>query len=414
MKTQIVAVALTALLAAPATAPAQSSVTISGYFKASFENIKLSQTVKSPGSETRVSDDSSRIVFSVREDLGGGLAAIGQLDVRFKLDDGGAVAATNVGGNIGAGNTFVGLRSKGWGTLSAGRHDLHYTHNRSEITFKAGSYKADDLALLAFAGGGGTAVAVNSRTLNAVRFDSPRWGGFAFTAAYSTNPAAADSDIGSGIRKGRAWNLNPNLEGANYQIGYSYWSQKADGAVSAASSAIAGCAAGGVVTISAAGAVTSTCATGGTVTFTAAGVAAADQRGDRLYGSYSWGGLRLGVTWDRAELKNGVTGALTSRRTAWSLPLRYRTGVHNFYAGYTGARDDRASAAADGAKMVALAYAYDMSKRTSAGISYARINNDAGATYNLYGSAGGQGSASAAVAAGEDPRIWAITLRHAF
>jgi len=94
--------------------------------------------------------------------------------------------------------------------------------------------------------------------------------------------------------------------------------------------------------------------------------------------------------------------------------LRYTAGRHNFYAEYSKARDDKATVAPDGARMFAIAYAYDLSKRTSAGITYARIANDAGAFYNLYNSAAGQGSASAAVAAGEDPRIWSFALRHAF
>jgi hypothetical protein len=64
--------------------------------------------------------------------------------------------------------------------------------------------------------------------------------------------------------------------------------------------------------------------------------------------------------------------------------------------------------------MLALAYTYDLSKRTSLGLTYAKITNDAGAFYNLYNSAAAQGSASAAVAPGEDPRIWSFGLKHAF
>lgn len=64
--------------------------------------------------------------------------------------------------------------------------------------------------------------------------------------------------------------------------------------------------------------------------------------------------------------------------------------------------------------MLALAYSHDLSKRTSVGVTYARVNNDAGAFYNLYNSAAGQGSPSGAVIAGEDPRIWSLAVRHAF
>jgi len=62
-----------------------------------------------------------------------------------------------------------------------------------------------------------------------------------------------------------------------------------------------------------------------------------------------------------------------------------------------------------------VAYAYDLSRRTSVALTYAKISNDAGATYNLWNSAAAQGGTSdAAVAPGEDPRIIGMTVRHSF
>jgi len=358
-----IAAAVTVACAFPVAALAQSGVSMSGFFKMAVENVKLDQTTKSPSSEGRVADEASRIIFQVIEDLGGGLQAVGQLDRRVTLDSG-ADAAN--------GNNWVGLRSKSWGTLALGRFDLHYHNSPSEIAAKGGSYKAQNIALLAFAGGGGTAIAGNTRTANVVRYDSPNWNGLAVTAAYSTNPAAAEADIGSSVRRGRAWNFVPSYTAVSWQIGWSNWNSKPDAFLTA------------------------------------------DQKGDRLWGYHVWDGLKLGLAWDRAKFITGATGAVTSNRTAWSVPLRYTAGRHNFYAEYSKARDDKATAAADGARMFALAYAYDLSKRTSVGVTYASVSNDAGAIYNLYNSAAGQGSASAAVAAGEDPRIWSVALRHAF
>ena len=363
MNKKFLAAAIVGAIASPAAALAQSSVSISGFFKMAVENVKLSQTTKSPSSEGRVADDASRIIFQVTEDLGGGLQAAGQLDWRVTLDSGAGAPS---------GNNWVGLRSKSWGMLALGRFDLHYHNSPSEIAAKGGSYKAQNLALLAFAGGGGTAIAGVTRTANTVRYDSPNLGGIALTAAYSTNFAAAEADIGSVARRGRAWNLVPSYTAEHWQIGWSNWNSKPDAFL------------------------------------------AADQKGDRLWGYYVWGGLKLGVAWDRVKFITGATGTVTSNRTAWSVPLRYAAGSHNFYGEYSKARDDKATAAADSARMLAIAYAYDLSKRTSVGVTYARISNDPGANYNLYNSAAGQGSPSAAVAAGEDPRIWAIVLRHGF
>ena len=347
----------------PAAAIAQSNVTISGYIKLAVENVKLGQSTKSPSSEGRVGDELSRVIFQVVEDLGGGLQAVAQIDWRV-VPDAGTDAAS--------GNNWVGLRSKRWGSLLLGRVDLHYHHSPSDLTAKAGSLKAWNVSLLSFAGGGNTAIGLGTRTANVVRYESPNWSGFTVAATYSTNPAAAEADIGSAARKGQAWNFVPAYAAGNWQVAWSHWRSEPDAFVSA------------------------------------------DQQGDRVWGSYAWGGFKVGVAWDRAKLIDGPTGAVTSERTAWSLPLRYATGRHTFHAEYTRARDDKASAAADGARMLALAYTYDLSKRTSLGLSYARIANDAAARYNLYNSAAAQGSASAAVAPGEDPRIWSLGLRHAF
>jgi len=414
MQKKLLAVAVAGVLAAPGVALAQSSVTISGNFKVSFENVRIGSYARAAGnnSETRLADDSSRIVFNVTEDLGGGLAAIGQFDLRFKYDDSGTTGAANVGGQVGGGNTFVGLRSKSWGELVFGRRDLHYFNTESTLTSKAASLRHDSVSLLAYIQG--TAIATASRTQNVIRYITPNWGGFTVIAAYSTNGAGNDSDIASTIRKGRAWNLNPNFQAANFQVGYSYWSQKADGVVAPAAVTVAGCGVG-VLTVAAATAAvaTNTCTAATTVTGTAAAVAAVDQRGDRLYGSYKWGGLQVGLAWDKSRLRNGVTGADTNRRTAWSLPIGYTMGNHNFYGHYTKARDDKVTAAQDGAKMFALAYVYDLSKRTSMGVSYSKITNDAGSTYNHFTTTS-LGDAAAAVVAGEDPRIFAATIRHAF
>ncbi len=362
MKKHLAAAGILAALAMPALA--QSTVTISGYFRMSIEQLKLGNTAKTPSSEVRLADNSSRIYFRVTEDLGGGLSAIGQYEFRPGIDTG---ALTATGAN------WVGLRSATLGSVKFGRADLHYQNEPSKIRSRAGSYKTSPVSLLVFAGGGGTAIAANSRTPNVVLYESPDWSGLALAAAYSSSPAGADADIASGARKGSGWNFNPSYRSANFNLGYSYWKQKADGAG-----------------------------------------AGSDQRSDRLYGAYRWGGFELGAAWDYARIDNGSTGARTSSRNAWSIPVQYNRGPHTVYAHYTKARDDKATAAADGARMWALVYNYDLSKRTAAGLSYARIRNDAGAFYNLDGSAGANGSPSGAVIAGENPRIWAFTLHHAF
>jgi len=395
MNKKIAAVAVAGLFAAPAVALAQSSVTISGQLKMSYENNGGYNNRAGKSSQWGVADDSSRIIFNIREDLGGGLAAIGQLDVRVKPDD--LQGAGQPNGNIVQGNSHVGLQSKSWGRIFFGRQDVHYFNTSGNISGK-NSLRADSISLLAFAGQygangaavGGAAIANASRTQNIVHYTTPNWGGFTGIIAYSSNPSATDADIGSTNRRGSAWTLNPNYAAKNWQVGYSYWRAKPDGGNTAA-------------------AITSTTQFGG-----------ADQRAHRAYAHYEFGfGLKLGIAWDNSKLEsnNGVSdGATLAKRTVWSIPAQYSfMGKHQITGHYTWAKDDSSGAASGlntGARMWAIGYSYDLSKRTSVGITYAKINNDSNAGYNFFtATALGVGSATLA---GEDPRMFGTTFRHAF
>lgn len=363
MNRRTLAVAVAGALAFPGAALAQSSVTISGYVKMAIENLHIGNADPSRprASENRVVDENSRIIFNVVEDLGGGVQAFWQLDWRVTPD---------VGSDTASGNNWIGLRSKSWGQFVFGRSDLHYNNSTSEISSK-GSYKGQIIAILTYAGGGATAIANDTRTPNVYKYDSPNWGGFTIGAAYSANPAGPEADMGSTVRKGNAYNIEPNFTAQNWGVGYSYWRSKADAFV------------------------------------------VPDQRGDRVWGYYIWGGLKLGLNYDSSKLTSAA-GVTTSKRTAWAPTLRYTTAQHNFYLEYAKAKDDKSTAAADGAYMIGAAYAYDLSKRTSIGISYAMVKNDAGAVYNLYGGGAGYASTGAAPLPGEDPRIWSLAIRHAF
>ena len=126
--------------------------------------------------------------------------------------------------------------------------------------------------------------------------------------------------------------------------------------------------------------------------------------------------------WDKSKVTNeggvvnAVTGSTTAaRRDAWSIPIEYTWGPHWIGGHYTKANNDKATAVQDGAKMWALGYNYSLSKRTSVGVTYAQISNDTGATYTPFTGNGSLGGGAAHTAlAGEDPRFWSMTIRHAF
>jgi len=405
MNKKLLAVAVASVLAAPATALAQ--VTISGIFKVGIEQIKLGSPggtagiARTASSQMRVDDNSSRIIFGVTEDLGGGLAAIAQVDMRFQPDGGGGPAAS--------GNTWVGLRSSNMGSFTLGRHDLHYGKQPDDIASKAGALHAAAVSLMDHAGAGTTPIAVTSRTANAVRWDSPNWGGFTLTAAYSTAPFGSEGDMSLGAnRKGSAMNFNPAFTASNWQVGASIWNAENEGgsvAGVAAATAAAALAAGGGTTVSPIG--TSTGASTVNVM--------REEKGTVLYGYWRMGGWKFGFALNNSEIQVG--GTTVSDRSAWTVPVSYTTGAHNFYAHYTKAdKDDAAGfAGADtAAKMMAFAYVYDLSKRTSVGVTYAKIDNGAVSAYTFFTGTGALGSADSTPAFGEDPQLIQFTVRHAF
>jgi predicted porin len=383
MQKKLLAVAVAGALFTPL-AMAQSSVTISGTFKAGIDNYRIG----SPGlaraglntSENRITDNSSQIHFNVTEDLGGGLAGIAKLDVRFQVDGGTAANTAHIGAT---GNTWVGIRSNSLGTFTIGRHDLHYGKQPDEVPVK-GALMGSSVSLMDFAAAGATAVANATRTQNVVRWDSPTWGGFNLTAAWSANPAGVESDLANtpavSSRKGAAYNLNPSYTASNWQLGYSYWNQKADAPAL-------------VTTVS-------------------------DQKAHVVYGFFRFGAFKVGAAWNSSKLIQ-ANGIEASKRTALAFPVAWFAGPHTLAATYTRAQADKAAAFAaldTKATMFAIAYSYDLSKRTAVSLTYAAIRNNAGAAYDFFTNktAGGFGSTGSAVAAGEDPRLIAATLRHAF
>jgi predicted porin len=393
MQRKVVGAAVASALAFSGAALAQSSLTlrtdmtatITGALRASVDNIQYSDTARSPRSDTRVTDDSSRLVFAVERDLGGDLQAIGQLDFRLRTDAGSPNAPEGIRLS---GNNHVGLRSRQWGRVFVGRNDLHYFNNESDLSRSGGTVRASSVGILAFAGGGATAIAAAGRTANVVHYATPNWAGFTLIVAHSTAPGAnsQETDTGSGTRKGRAWNLQPSFEFTNGRLGYSFWDARFD----------------------APGAATA-----------AAQLASADQRGHRLHGSYRWRGFKVGLAWDKSTLEAAAsTGALPAAgseigdRTAWSIPASYTWGAHAIHGHYTDARDDKATAAQDAAKMWAAAYIYSFTKETSGAITLTKLINDAGAFYNLYTNVNVAGGL--ATLPGEDTRLWALTLVHRF
>lgn len=127
----------------------------------------------------------SRFGFKGREDLGSGLSAIFTLENGFFPQNGTAAA----GGGIFGRQSYVGLASRTWGTVTMGRQ---YDFMGSGL-YQYGN--ADNGGVYAFHHGDYDHVGGNERTNNSVKYVSPVWGGFHFGAMYGfTDLTAAPSD----------------------------------------------------------------------------------------------------------------------------------------------------------------------------------------------------------------------------
>lgn len=373
MQKKLIAAAIAGLVAVPALA--QTNVTISGRFAAGYESYKLSScgnNGQSCSNESRVSDQSSRLIFNVVEDLGGGMKAWGQFDFRGALDN-------NTLAN--SGNSGIGLMGN-WGKFTLGHWDVHYNEMVGLEANRAGSLQSIvSFGLMSQVNG--TTIANGTRTSNLMMWDSPNWNGFTARLGYSTGWAANSSE-GSGRRaigatnpgKGSAWTGALRYNNGPWAAGLSYWNADVEGGNTAA---------------------------------------AGDQTSTRAWVGYTFGmGLKLGFAYDRSKL-DFVTGTADWSRGAWMIPVSYAFGPHKVYFNYARAGKTSNVANSKGSQW-GLGYDYAFSKRTSAGVYYTKVNNSSGATYDMFGltANGATATGGAGGAGGEDARQLYFGLAHNF
>jgi predicted porin len=395
---------------------AQAQVTIGGVAQIDYKQYKLSQgnaaTARTYANESRLDDDfNSRFWLTGSEDLGGGMSAIFRMENRVDLDTG-----AGVGTGVAAGESWVGLKSNSLGTLTAGRHSLNYISGiATEIT--ANGLPAMPSAFLAnftiLDQVNGT-FANASRIPNSLKYTSPTFGGFSVIAAYSTSVST----------EGLAGNVTTTTAGS-CAIG--------GGTVSVSN--VGACTAlGGVFTAG-----TSTTTTGpsnyqdGAAAYLegsynngpiyvgasywkayAEGRSGSDHKDLRLNGAYKFPfGLKVGLNYDKQNLKNAATGVQQGDRAAWALPVSYAFGPNTVLATFAAAGDTTTTTkqADSGAKFFTLGYDYSLSKRTHVGVFYNKLTNGRNGSYTPFLSGLLTGSTTAA---GETASTFALGMIHNF
>ena len=472
MNKKVMAVAVAGALALPGVALAQ--VTISGGFRmsltqhsignvTSFGSLPAAALGSQLGSatsrynatgaaqgnlsETRVADNVTQVIFQAREDLGGGLTAVGRFEWRPTMD-----GAGNTGGNLGsgtsAGTNFVGVESKTMGTLRFGSVTTY-----SGAGGTGGPFSSD--RGLAFAGnvgitqqiGTGAVVAAGQtsatqqtnfgqgRHTNSITWNSPNWSGFTLTGVYSTQNAGNDADLATpaagangAARKGQLMVLAPGYATGGLSLQYIYMDNKVDGFTA---NAVASTTT--FVTLGSAGAGAAT-GNGSTALAGAGGsLAVRDVKAHKAWATYNFGnGFALSGVWSRATLTNAYTGTLAqtnvsggnklSEKTVWVLTGKYATGPHTFAMDYTKAGSDKIVVNAlgqtgnTGAKQWSANWMYELSKRTEVGLTYTKISNDTltangpqDTAVNALGATGTAGNN-----AGESYTIWGGNITHKF
>jgi len=369
-------------LAALAATGAYAQVTISGYFGGSYDNVTITNTTRTGNtSENRISDHSSRVVFNATEDLGGGLSAIGQFDLRFKLDATSRIQAetatsftpssttANVAATTGAapltnptvdpvssGANWVGLASKTMGTVRMGRGDFYYIDTPSFMP--AGMHTSANMSPVYHK----NANANTSRTPNAAWWVSPRINGFEGTVMYSTQPLRVsgtnevESDLGTGTanRKGSGTMFRLNYTNGPVDATFATLNLKSDYI--------------GVGTSLGAGAAG------------AAQNANADQSGNNIVVKYDvGGGLKLAAGMSNGKQTTVSDNSYTEAR-ATGFGVSYDMGKINYALSIARKGNDTTQAGEQGntgTSLTALAVTYNFSRRTAISALYNSVKADA-------------------------------------
>jgi predicted porin len=363
---------------------AQSSVTLSGNIKAGVAQTKYSGGAAgaNTGSGLSVADGSSRFIIGGTEDLGGGLKAVFQIDTRFRADDnGGAPTSSPLAG----GNTFVGL-SGGLGMIQLGKMDTHYCLGSDQHGARATALQASSCAILGFVQTSSAPIANASRSQNVIRYTTPNFSGFQGQFNYSTNFQGSEGVAANGVGdagKGRAMALGLNYGNGPLKAGVSFWDAESEDRRTGA----------------------------------LASVPPGNQKAGTAFIDWNFGVATVGLTYDQSEVDRGAVGAAAqeTRRRAWSIPVTVPLGAGTVLFTYTKAQDAKLNGTTvtdSGASLWSVGYDYALSKRTSLGVSYARLNNKANANYALYTQASLNGTANNS--AGQKANQLYLGVRHAF
>lgn len=373
MNKKLMAVAVAGALAAPAMAFAQAStVQIYGLLNAEYGFVNQPDTAAGASRHNAdgLRSGASRIGFKGEEKLGSGMSAWFQCesDIRFLA---GTNTATAAAGSWCDRNSAIGLKG-GFGNFFVGTWDtpIKQAVAATRILNETGFLGAQHLLLSG-------AIFDGSKRVNmSLNYVTPNFGGFTARAQVTSTNDAFDA-TSTTTAKGRVLGL-----GADYKNG---------------------------------------------PLVVAAGWEKADDNRSEVYGTagskdtawavgatYTFGPVKGGLTYTDQKSEDGA--GLEIKRKAWNVALDWKItapGVVRF--GYTQAGDYKGNDGAPntGAKQWQVGYNHSLSKRTTAGIAYVRLDNDSAGFYNLTGFTSLSGAGVAQVS-GDNASAIVFSLQHTF
>lgn len=348
-------------VAGPAFGQSADSALVFGRINLSVESVDVPGAVASR--QSRLSNNRSVLGFKGSEDLGGGLKAIWQIQ--------GSVAPDTGGGGIASRDSRVGLSGE-LGTLFAGSWSLPYTAATSSFD----PYYPTTAGYMALLGNGSAALADNvsnsssfdRRQQNVVQYWSPEWSGLSAQVAYAFNEETV-----------AATGAKPWLLSGSTSYVHAPWTVTLAHEVHREYQ-----------------------------------IARGTDTGSKIGVSYEFGPLRMAAVVEHLKYET-ASGDLT--RIAAYMSARYKLGATTLLGGYSMAREGRGTATRSvgfissgsntGANQLTVGTEYAFSRRTSVFVYFSRIGNDSAAAYDF-------AINQAGVRPGDDPRVFALGIRHDF
>ncbi|MDZ4201435.1 MAG: porin [Gallionella sp.] len=364
-------IASSLLVSIPALADS-ANVTVYGVANVSYDFIDAGSTTAGVAGAkiNKVSSNASRLGFKGKEELGGGLSAIWQIESLIAMD--------NTGGTFGTRNTYAGLSSKDYGSLLLGRNDTPYKISTRKLD-NFGDTIADNRTLFGTVTGVSSSKSFVTKQPDLVSYISPTMGNVILSAAYlnlSENAAAAAAP------KDRAASLAAMYDDGTFYGSLAYETHKLDSV-----------------------------RLGGR------------ENAWAIAGAYTMNDFKIGAAYERTSDTLGgaaapaacaglAVGADCLGHSAWYVSAIYSFGSNALKAAYSSA-GSLAGRANTGADHLSFGLDHRLSKRTTLYALYTRLSNDSAANYGLAGAAWSSG-VTPSVGAGAAPSALSFGMKHTF